>query len=304
MQAVKAVWDQGGVVIAVSDGSLVQGGTVGPADAPVEVEERMACGWVLTAGPPDSELTGSEVEPAPPLVATGGFRLAGGAGVASSYVAELAGALDVMRCMMECVGEEQRAGTVHHWCDNAGVVELIGLLGEMPPRYWRSKPCRDMWAEMQGRMSWWRSHGGEWETRWVKGHVDRDGTRAPYSYTIADEQLNIAADGVAGWAGGLTERKAGAQGHQNGRQEAGGEWRACGAADPYWGAVAPFILDMASQRAAREYWAARQHNREDGLQWCGIRGYRRLWVGPGGVDGHSTCSERSYGGTTCHRRRC
>ena len=118
---------------------------------------------------------------------------------------------------------------------------------------------------MQGRMSWWRSHGGEWETRWVKGHVDRDGTRAPDSYTIA-EQLSIAADGVAGWAGGLTERKAGAQGHQNGRQEAGGEWRACGAADPYWGAVAPFILDMASQRAAREYWAARQHNRRDGLQ--------------------------------------
>ena len=194
----------------------------------------LACGWVLcTAGAePGGRLSGAEVvQAAPPVCGQGGFRIASHGSVESSYLAELAGALDVMRSMMECAGGERGCapGVVTHWCDNLSVVRLIQDMELMPRRYWRTRPCRNLWAELKARLSWWRSRGGVWVTRWVKGHVDRDDRRNPDSYTVA-EQLNIKADAVAAWASGTTPTRKATR-CQQAAAIPGGVWRGSAADD-------------------------------------------------------------------------
>ena len=194
--AIRAVVCVGG---GSANSSIRRGAGTAGSDGSRE-EGILACGgWVLCADQGDGErhLTGEEVVPAPPTLGRGGFRIEAVGTVESSYLAELAGAVDVLRSLMECVTRERvLPGKVHHWCDNLSVVRLIREMDVLPRRYWRARPCRHLWAEMQQRLQWWRSRGGEWDTSWVKGHVDRDDRRAPATYTVA-EQLNMQADALA-----------------------------------------------------------------------------------------------------------
>ena len=189
---VNQVWASGGTVTAVSDGSLVRGRRSGEHFLPVE-RDRLSCGWVLGHDPEGA--TGANraqlLE-----IGRGGYRIAAEGCVSSSYLTELAGALDVLCTLMAALGEGDRPGAVQHWCDNEGGVTLICARRDVVPRKWRKTPCRHLWAELCRRLNWWEAHGGSWETRWVKGHVDADPKRLPASYTAA-ERLNIRADKVA-----------------------------------------------------------------------------------------------------------
>ena len=55
--------------------------------------------------------------------------------------------------------------------------------------------CRDLWAEILGRICYWRNNGGDWCTSWVRGHVDSTDTEQE-KWTRA-EWGNVAADAMA-----------------------------------------------------------------------------------------------------------
>ena len=116
-----------------------------------------------------------------------------------SFLAELAGVVDVTRSLTQCVGGGGEAGRVEHWCDNEGVVKVIRGRKSRTPRKWRATAGRLLWAELVRWLDWWESIGGSWESRWVKGHLERVQSRTRASYTAA-EWGNIAADRMADWA--------------------------------------------------------------------------------------------------------
>ena len=106
MAAVCTAWAQGKEVVAVSDGAYRRGMGADAARGGGGAESVLACGWVLCAAEDGAEgrLSGAEVQTAPPVCGQGGFRIASHGSVESTYLAELAGALDVLRSLMECVG--------------------------------------------------------------------------------------------------------------------------------------------------------------------------------------------------------
>ena len=116
--------------------------------------------------------------------------------VSSSFLAELAGALDILRCVMERSIASEVVGVVQHYCDNESVVKLIQRMGDLTQREWRERACRHLWSEMGRRLQEWRRRGGVWTTQWVKGHVDAIQSRDSSTYTVV-EKMNIAADKVA-----------------------------------------------------------------------------------------------------------
>jgi len=140
VEMVNQVWASGGTVTAVSDGSLVRGRRGGEHFLPVE-RDRLSCGWVL-----GHDLGGATGADRTQLleIGRGGYRIAAEGCVSSSYLTELAGALDVLCTLMDALGEGDRPGAVQHWCDNEGVVTLICARRDVVPRKWRKTPCQHL----------------------------------------------------------------------------------------------------------------------------------------------------------------
>ena len=264
-QAVRAAWAAGLPVVAVSDGSYITGALREmPAHTENPHQQMLSCGWVLAAAV--GVLTGEEQEHCPPLLGAGGFRIEAAGSKGSSYLAELAGALDVLRSLMDCVEAEGAPGVVVHWCDNQSVVELISRRGRLSRRAWRSRPCRNIWGELRRRLDWWTRQGGEWNTRWVKGHVDADDQRSPDSYTVA-EQLNIQADALADWAACDEGVRLPAAQADDTALPPGGVWQVAATcqSDAYWDGVMKMITQQGQATAAATYWAQRQRQRKVAL---------------------------------------
>ena len=57
---------------------------------------------------------------------------------------------------------------------------------------WRKRSCRDLWAEILGRLAFWKRGGGGWCSSWVKGHIDR--TEVDASLWTGAQILNLEAD--------------------------------------------------------------------------------------------------------------
>ena len=187
IDAVRREWEGCKAILAVSDGSFRRA-----------EDGVLACVWVLgRSSSIDEQLTGTEEGRRATVVGRGGMEFVASGMQPSSYLAELAGLLEVLRGMMECVQDGQRAGAVIHFCDNASVVQLVRLRDRLTRRHWRSRPCRRLWGEIRGRLAWWTAHGGSWTTEWVRGHVDGDASRTSDSYTVVAEQLNFKADSIA-----------------------------------------------------------------------------------------------------------
>ena len=87
----------------------------------------------------------------------GGYRIEAPGCTASSYLTELAGALDLLRTLMSSLPPGSAPGAVQHWCDNAGVCNIIQYRHDRLPRKWRKTPCRNMWAELCRRLEWWEA---------------------------------------------------------------------------------------------------------------------------------------------------
>ena len=105
--------------------------------------------------------------------------------------------------------------------------------------------------------------GREWQTRWVKGHVDAaDSGRDPHSFSVA-ERLNIIADELAGGASEAETSQPATQ-QDGSRTSPGGEWIIAATTQPraYWDGVAKLLTQQGQQQAAAAYWAQRQRQRQ------------------------------------------
>ena len=112
----------------------------------------------------------------------------------SAYRSELWGVVLALRALCQFSIDYDSAGAITHWADNRGVVTLLQQRANLSTSQWRRRPCRDLWAEILGRLRFWERRGGSWSSSWVKGHVDA--TSKPLEqYTVA-ERLNIHADAV------------------------------------------------------------------------------------------------------------
>jgi hypothetical protein len=196
--------------------------------------------------------------------ASGGFRVKAPGSKASSYLTELAGVLDLLRTLMQTVDDQHPPGAVEHWCDNMSVCNTILHRSTTTARKWRSKPCRDMWAELIRRLHWWTKEGGAWDTRWVKGHVDADASRKPAEYTAA-ERLNIRADRVAERVSKSVEvPEKWATIVNDPRVQFGGIWwrvEADGTSGMFWDNIGVEIQRQGRAKAGARYWSKRQRGR-------------------------------------------
>jgi hypothetical protein len=202
-------------------------------------------------------------------VAAGGFSFKALGCVPSSYLAELAGAVDVLRSLMECVEEGEVPGEVQHWCDNEGVVQRIRKIESLKERQWRSSPARHLWAEMRWRLAWWRENGGGWVTKWVKGHVDKIAARTQETYTAA-EWANIEADRLAEWAHSQ-EAVAVVEARPAGTQLGGTWWveQGRGYREKWWDGIPTAMWGSGREKEIRQYWEARQRRRGEGGRTAG-----------------------------------
>ena len=116
----------------------------------------------------------------------------------SSYRAELWGVVGVLRCLCELVLQHDlRPGLVTHYVDNESVCKKVLQRWEhLPASSWAKKSCRDLWAEVWGRLRFWVRRGGDWTSSWVKGHADSAKKDDTGTLTGA-ERGNMAADQVA-----------------------------------------------------------------------------------------------------------
>ena len=253
VEAVRREWAANRTVLAVTDGSFTrgEGGTA-----------VLGGGWVLGGRSTQGEsLAGDEPGKRSTIIGRGGFAFRAAGSKPSSYLAELAGVLDLVRGLMEGVEEGKGPGAVSHFCDNEGVVKLIRGRGGLTRRQWRSRPCRNLWGELRGRLQWWTENGGTWQTNWVKGHVDEDKTRAPASYTVA-EQLNFEADRLAGEGSAGVVEEVGAGDDHLGSIPAGKWWvKQPSGLQVHWDGVPRMLEQQGRALAGAEYWRQRQRQR-------------------------------------------
>ena len=106
----------------------------------------------------------------------------------SSYRAELWGVVGVLRCLCELVLRfDLRPGLVTHYVDNESVCKVLQKWEMLPASSWAKKSCRDLWAEVWGRLRFWVRRGGEWSCSWVKGHAEDQGKQSkPETLTGAE----------------------------------------------------------------------------------------------------------------------
>lgn len=117
----------------------------------------------------------------------------------SSYRSELMSIVSALRELTGLVWRGLRAGAVFHWTDNESICLFMLRRGVASMRSWRDRCCRDLWAEIRGRLNVWARAGGTWCSSWVKGHVDKEeaaGRREVGQRSVAEE-LNIQADDIA-----------------------------------------------------------------------------------------------------------
>jgi hypothetical protein len=208
-EVLQQCWEEGGAVVLVTDGGYnrkVQRAEGAPRQRVAEsvwaefvLTERGSCGWVMgtSRNMGCGEGGGSDDLR---VVCTGGDTMANVRGAAgSSYRSELMSIVSALRELTGLVWRGLRAGAVFHWTDNESICLFMLRRGVASMRSWRDRCCRDLWAEIRGRLNVWARAGGTWCSSWVKGHVDKEeaaGRREVGQRSVAEE-LNIQADDIA-----------------------------------------------------------------------------------------------------------
>jgi hypothetical protein len=194
-------WAEGKSLIATTDGGYrrdIRQAAAQPGRAwqgMWELAERGSCGWVMGIGASVGD-DGSESNNAS-WDARGGGGLLGCSGAkSSSYRSELFGMVMLLRVLCRNAARGGVAGPVAHWTDNESIVRVLSCSNTMRRDKWRRLQSRDLWAEIRGRIQWWEGRGGRWCTKWVKGHVDSDMSRAEHTWSGAERQ-NMMADALA-----------------------------------------------------------------------------------------------------------
>jgi hypothetical protein len=269
------------------------------------IRETSACGWVAGIGG-EAGADGGEIGDLTVLGKGGGRERSQVMSRGSSYRSELWGLVCALRAMCGLVvkGLIQRAGPVFHWTDNEGVCKGMANRKVALGSAGLKLKCRDLWAEIKGRLVFWERHGGEWNTEWVQGHVDRvepDRTK----WTCA-ERGNVEADILAS-----KHLAGGAGGEEGGKLTVvqgalmtapGGRWWGIDPvtlqAVPWWDDLDSCMRRHRAHRAMAKYWGTRQKNRARQGEEA-IQGHPpQLWPT---MDVHLQKHGRKMGGKTVKR---
>ena len=79
--------------------------------------------------------------------------------------------------------------------DNQAVVKALKSRNSKSVRSLRALPCRQLWAEVEYNLERWRGRGGEWESGWMRGHIERRcGDETKWNQK---KWLNVQADAMA-----------------------------------------------------------------------------------------------------------
>ena len=88
-----------------------------------------------------------------------------------------------------------KARPISHWTDNDGVLKVLARSGRGRRAVSSKLNCRDLWAEILGRICYWRDNRGDCCTSWVRRHVDSTDTEQVKWTRV--EWGNVAADAMA-----------------------------------------------------------------------------------------------------------
>jgi hypothetical protein len=263
-QAVLEAGQQGLPLIIASDGSVRQS-VADPAVGPTSVS---AAGWAIGVSRTADEqgLGVNQVR----WIAAGGQRVQAAVVTQSSYRAEVAGAVMAGRVLLKAGSGSAVRPTIHHWCDNQGVVAAWERRSMIKAGAQRAGPAAAGRAELDALRAQWGERE-KWSMSWVAAHPERD-TERPASEWCDAERANVRADAAAEAAHGSTA--AFLWDEQSRLRVGGGEWSL--SEGPSMEAPAPRVAwQRRSRQIGLEY--ARERLEQAGLSRMGWA--TAIWAG-------------------------
>ena len=191
----RAHWECGGVVVLVTDGSLIRRYV---EERRLQVSHWMGIGWALGLAAAGSEEAMAGDEPGHiEWIHTDGVPLREDPLVtASSFFSESAALAVALRRVMAAMEERGgKWGALVHMADNEGLTQVVNKWDCTPRKKWRKKAGQAWWAEIRGRVRYIVTQMGRpWRSYWIRGHPER--RKKPDEFHAVDWG-SVSADAAA-----------------------------------------------------------------------------------------------------------